>query len=369
MSWLEHWIALRDRLITNAKFRGWAASNPLTRPIARRRARALFDLCAGFVYSQVLLACVQLRLFEVLHERPATIPELAKRLSLPMAATERLLRAACALRLCEQRAGQHYGLGPLGAAMIDNPGLAAMIEHHAILYADLRDPVALLRGEIRQTALSRYWPYAGAASAHTLGLDEAAPYSTLMATSQAMVAAEILDAYPLARHACLLDVGGGDGAFIAAAAARAPNMRFLLFDLPPVAYLARMRLASAGIADRARAIGGDFLLDPLPAGADIISLVRVLHDHDNDAALRILRAARLALPAGGALLIAEPMAQTPGAEPVGDAYFGFYFMAMGQGRARPQREIADLLRAAGFVNVRPLPARIPLIASLIVAQA
>ena len=44
---------------------------PLTRPIARRRARELFDLCAGFVYSQVLLACVRLRLFEILAEGAA----------------------------------------------------------------------------------------------------------------------------------------------------------------------------------------------------------------------------------------------------------------------------------------------------------
>ena len=45
--------------------------------------------------------------------------------------------------------------------MVGNPGLAAMVEHHAILYADLRDPVALLRGEGRGgTGLARYWPYA-----------------------------------------------------------------------------------------------------------------------------------------------------------------------------------------------------------------
>jgi demethylspheroidene O-methyltransferase len=95
----------------------------------------------------------------------------------------------------------------------------------------------------------------------------------------------------------------------------------------------------------------------------------VLHDHDNEAALQILSAARLALPAGGTLLIAEPMAQTPGAGRVGDAYFGFYFMAMGQGRARPQEEIASLLQRAGFLRIRRVRTRIPLIASLTVAQA
>ena len=55
----------RDRLVSDPGFRAWAARFPLTRPIARARSRALFDLVAGFAYSQVLLACVELGVFEL----------------------------------------------------------------------------------------------------------------------------------------------------------------------------------------------------------------------------------------------------------------------------------------------------------------
>ena len=50
-----------------------------------------------------------------------------------------------------------------------------------------------------------------------------AAYSTLMATSQPLVSADVLAAYKLERHRCLLDLGGGDGTFLTAAAAAAPN--------------------------------------------------------------------------------------------------------------------------------------------------
>ena len=87
-----------------------------------------------------------------------------------------------------------------------------------MLYDDLRDPVALLRGETR-TKLSRFWPYAR----DTLHPeDESEPadedyaaYSRLMSQSQALVAQDILDAYPIAGHRRLLDIGGGEGAFLA----------------------------------------------------------------------------------------------------------------------------------------------------------
>jgi demethylspheroidene O-methyltransferase len=362
---------LRDRLVADPGFRRWAARFPLTRPVARRRARALFDLCAGFVYSQVLAACVRLRVFELLRDGPLTAAAVAARADLPFDAAGRLLGAAAALGLVSRRSGGRYGLGPLGAAMVGNPGLAAMVEHHALLYADLRDPVALLRGEGRgETGLARYWPYAGdGAGAAGLGAAAVAGYSALMAASQPLVAEEVLGAYDLRRHRRLLDVGGGEGVFLCAAGAAAPDLRLVLFDLPAVAERAAARLAAAGLAGRASAVGGDFLLDPLPGGADVVSLVRVLHDHDDGGALAVLRAARRALPPGGTLLLAEPMSGTPGAEPVGEAYFGFYLLAMGRGRPRTPGETGALLRAAGFDGVRARPTRTPLLTSVLTARA
>jgi demethylspheroidene O-methyltransferase len=113
--------------------------------------------------------------------------------------------------------------------------------------------------------------------------------------------------------------------------------------------------------------GGDFFTDPLPSGFDIISLIRVLHDHDDAPALALLRAVHAALPPGGTLFIAEPMAQTPGAEPAGDAYFGFYLLAMGSGRPRSPVEIAAMLQASGFSKSRLIATAMPLTARVIVA--
>jgi demethylspheroidene O-methyltransferase len=359
--------AWRDRLIASERFRRWAAAFPLTRPIAARRARELFDLCAGFVYSQILVACVRLDLFNILSAGPRSTVELAKLLSLSNDTTERLLAAAVSLRLIARRGGGRYALGPLGAAMVGNAGLAAMIEHHRLLYADLADPIALLRGELGGTGLARYWPYAKADPPSDLTTDSVAPYSALMAASQVLVAEDVLDAYPVSRHRRLLDLGGGDGSFLIRVAARAPHLQLALFDLPPVAALARTRFAEHGISDRATVLAGDFLRDQPPAGADLITLLRVIHDHDDDSALTILRNARASLAESGVLLLAEPMSGTKGSERVGDAYFGFYLLAMGQGRPRTAGQLRDLLFRAGFTRAEALPTLRPLLTGLIFA--
>jgi demethylspheroidene O-methyltransferase len=358
--------ALRDRCLESPDFHRVCTSIPLTRPIANREAVALFDVCAGFVYSQILTACVELRLFEILRHEALAIRDLALRLSLSEQAAERLLRAATALRLTARRSGGRYGLGMLGAAFNGNPAIAAMIRHHAMLYRDLRNPVALLRGEV-QTELSRYWAYARSERPQDIDSAAAGPYSALMTASQTLLADDVLAAYPFHRHRCLLDAGGGEGAFIAAAAALHPRMRFKLFDLPSVANRAQARFDRDGLHDRAEAFGGSFFHDPLPRGADVVTLVRVLHDHDDAEVMTLLRAVHAALPDGGTVVIAEPFADTPGAERMGDGYFGFYLLAMGQGRPRTVAELAAMLGKAGFRRVRQCKTRRPLLAGVVTA--
>lgn len=338
---------------------------PPSRRIAHRHARALFDLVAGFTYSQILAACVETGLFEVLADGPQQAAEIAARIDLPVAGAERLLRAAASLGLVETL-GAHWVLDVGGAALRGNRGLAELVAHHRLLYADLADPVALLRRGGGGGALSGLWRYAEAGG--TGDAAAVADYSTLMAASQPMIATQAIDAYRFERHRRLLDVGGGEGAFLTALGTRHPSIELALFDLPAVAERARKRFDSLGLGGRATTFGGDFLADSLPCGFDIISLVRVLHDHDDAPALALLRNIHDALPPGGTVFIAEPMAETRGAEPVGHAYFGFYLLAMGSGRPRSGADIEAMLREAGFVRIRRLRTGMPITTSVIVAK-
>lgn len=359
------WSAWRNAVAGSPRFQRFAARFWLTRPVARYRARGLFNMVAGFVYSQTLAACIEVDLLDLLAHDTLTTAEIAERIDVPEDGTLRLLRAAASLRLVD-RFGERWTLGSEGAALRGNGGIAEMVRHHSLLYADLADPVALLRRGGGGGALSRYWAYAEAP-----GDGDAAAvsgYSRLMAASQPLVAAQILDSYRFARHARMLDIGGGEGRFVESVGRHTPNLTLGLFDLPAVGERARARLESAGLGARTTIHGGNFLADPLPKGYDLVTLVRVLHDHDDEPALALLRAIHAALPPGGRLLIAEPMAGTRGAEPSGDAYFGWYLYAMGSGRPRTAREIRAMLRAAGFATSAIVPTALPLTCRILLAK-
>lgn len=368
-AWRRALDARIDRWMAQPGLYRQALTLPLVRWMTRRRAERLFGLMAGFVHSQVLLACVRLRVFEAVFEQPRTLEDLATLTGMPAAALERLLRAAVAVELLALRGGGRYGLGPLGRPVAADAGLRGMIEHHAVLYEDLRDPLALLHG--RAASLHSYWPYTeGSDGARTDGWapDQVARYSELMATSQRFLIDELLAAYPFDEHRCVMDVGGGLGAWITALGAHAPGLSLKLFDLPPVAQLARMRLLQAGLGTRAEVHGGSFVHDPLPTGADLITLLRVAHDHPDTVVRGLLAAIYAALPVGGTLVLAEPMADPEGTPAAGDAYYHFYLLAMGAGRLRTPAELMGLMAEAGFAHMELVPNPMPLHGRILVGR-
>jgi len=374
MSLGDRFYEWRNRLLASPDFQRWAKRNPFTRFMARRRARALFDLCSGFVYSQVLSSCVELRLFELLRNGPKGRDAIAHAIGLDRDSADVLLRSATSLKLLQSRGFGRYGLGIHGAALLANPGVASMVEHHAFLYRDLSEPVSLLRREHAQTNLSMFWDYAGAREQQCQsGCGDAGigtePYTALMSASQAMVAEQIIDSYPMKSHQRLLDVGGGDGTFLRTVARAAPDLALMLFDLPPVAAQAKKRFEQTSLSNSVQCVGGSVFDDELPEGADVISLVRIVHDHDDDQALAILQRCHSALPRGGTLLLAEPMARERIGDPATDAYFGFYLHAMGRGRPRTANELIALLEQAGFDRNREVKTHMPMLTSLLVARA
>ena len=249
-----------------------------------------------------------------------------------------------------------FGVTRKGAALCGVPGLDQMILHHGAFYRDLSDPIAFLRGET-ETELASFWPYVfGARGA--VDPSVTATYSDLMADSQALVARDTLRAVSLNGVQHLMDVGGGSGAFLMEVANIYPDLALTVFDLPAVLPSTQKRIARAGMAKRIDQSGGSFKTDPLPVGADAISLIRVLYDHDDDSVVALLEKVFATLPSGGQVIISEPMSGGKRPDPITDVYFAFYTLAMRTGRVRSAQSISKFCQYAGFVDIcAPKPFR------------
>jgi hypothetical protein len=165
--------------------------------------------------------------------------------------------------------------------------------------------------------------------------------------------AAVLAAYDFGRFGCVVDVGGGQGALLAAILERYLALQGVLFDQPHVVFGAEPVLRAAGVADRCRVVGGSFF-DAVPAGGDAYLLKAILHDWADEPALAILRNCRRAVAADGTLLVIErlvgPLNEDPGAK-----FSDLNMLVSPGGQERTRAEYAALLAAAGFQLVDAIP--------------
>lgn len=344
------------RQIARPAFQDWASRMPVLNRLARRDGAEIFDIVQGFVQSQVLFALVSLDVPRRLMAGPMAPEALALSDGFDARRMEILLQAGAGIGLLKRHRDGRFGVTRKGAALCGVPGLQQMILHHGTLYRDMSDPLALLRGEV-ETELAEFWPYVFGAKG-AVDPDVTETYSELMAASQALVARDTLRAVSLRDVNRLVDVGGGSGAFLIEVAKHYPDLSLELFDLPGVMPAASQRIAREGLSARIDLTGGSFKEDPLPAGADAISLIRVLYDHDDDAVARLIARVFAALPAGGRLIISEPMSGGAHPDPITDVYFAFYTLAMRTGRTRAAQTIAKVCQSAGFAQIEtPKPFR------------
>src|SRR5262249_1873156 len=120
----------------------------------------------------------------------------------------------------------------------------------------------------------------------------------------ARVAGAVLEAYDLSPYRRLVDVGGSEGTFLGAILAAHPEATGVVLDLPHVVAAGRAKVAAAGLADRLELVGGSFF-EEVPGGGDLYLMKWVLHDWDDEACVRILRATRAAMPEGARLVVVD----------------------------------------------------------------
>jgi hypothetical protein len=168
----------------------------------------------------------------------------------------------------------------------------------------------------------------------------------------------ILAAYEFGQASHVVDVGGGEGALLAALLLAYPALHGTLFDLPPAIERAKEYFAQKELRARCRLVAGDFF-QSIPAGGDLYILKRVIHDWRDEQSITILKQCRAAMSAGSRLLIMDRVV-APGNLPSEAKLFDINMMVSAGGQERTAAEFAALLQVAGFQLTRIIPTTCPL---------
>lgn len=312
----------------------------------------VLELLAAFRLSKTMFAAVSLGVFDALQHGPRTLEQLSSELGCHADALQRLLDACAGLELLG-RDGPHYQNTPVAATYLTTASprrLTGYLNYSNDLmwkmWGNLEDAVREGTHRWRQT-----YGWDGPIFSHFFK-DEVAKREFLMGMHGfgLISSPHVVEAFDLTRFTRLVDLGGATGHLAIAACQRYSQMRAVVFDLEAAVPLAREIVGASDVADRIEIAAGDFFVDPLPPG-DLYTLGRIVHDWAEDKIAVLLKRVYAALPAGGALLLAEKLLLDDKSGPRWAQMQSLNMLTCTEGKERTLAEYEALLCAAGFREV------------------
>ena len=298
------------------------------------------DLAMSFQSSRILLTAVELRLFSLIEDGGLTSAEVAGRAATHPRATDRLLNALCAMRLLTKREGRFWNT-PGSRRYLDDGSAdyAAGLGHTASMWhtwSGLTDAVREGRPAIRAAINER-------------GEGWLKPFIAAMHYRAAQQAPRVAELIGLEGVERVLDVGGGSGAFAMAFAAKKPGLVAVVFDLPNVLPLTREYIAEADLTGCVTTAVGDYLVDPLPAGFDLVFLSAVIHSNSASQNARLIKSCAAALNPGGRVAVVDWVMDEDRVAPPAGALFALNMLvATDHGDTFTEAEVRGWMDSAGL---------------------
>ncbi len=316
-------------------------------PAPERPAAALLRLVNGFQVTQAIHVAAVLGIADLLRDGPRGSEDLAAATGAHAGALYRLLRALASVGVLREEAERHFALTPLGDCLrSDAPEpvgpWATMIgeEYYWQAWGHLLHSVRTGDNAFRHLQGTDVWTYR---ESHP---QASAVFNRAMTGNAQRAAQAVLAAYDFGRFARVVDVGGGQGAFLGALLRQHPAPEGVLFDQPHVVAGAEGALRAMEVGHRCQVVGGSFF-EAVPEGGDAYVLKAILHDWEDEEALAILRVCRRALGPAGRVLVVEQVVGAPNDSPA-TKFSDLNMLVMPGGRERTRQEFAALFAAAGF---------------------
>jgi acetylserotonin N-methyltransferase len=302
-------------------------------------------LMMPFATNALLVAIIELDLFNKLHNNPSTLSEICKMTKIRQRPAFALLHAFVALRFLK-KIGEKYYLSPLSEEFFvrDKPfymgDLISIYRYYPVSYEQFRD--AVLTDEPQIYGRGDAW------TVHKSDKEKASLFTGWMHIRSLINGASLVEEFDFSGYKKILDVGGGSGGISIMIAMKNQSIKATIFDIPSVCKIAERIISQFNISGRIDTISGNMFRDPFPSGADIVLFSRILHDWPLQDCEVLLKKSFDILPSKGAVIILESLTSRRVLSPLLE---NLSMLVWTKGKHFTAREIRSLLKKTGFVNV------------------
>ncbi|MFC1540355.1 methyltransferase [Gemmatimonadota bacterium] len=300
------------------------------------------EMASGFRVSRIILTGFELGIFTALAGGEKSAAEVAGEIGADPRATDRLMNALCAIGLLTKKGDRFHNRETTRRFLTDeSPDYLAGIGHQANLWHRWSTLTEAVRagGAVESRPVGERgeeWLRSFIGAMHDRGVKQ----------GPAMIAA--IDLEGVNR---VLDLGGGPGDFAMAFVRTDEAITATVFDLPQVIPLTRTYVEAAGLSDRVDTLAGDFLLDDIGSGYDLIFISAIIHSLSPDDCQFLLRKCAESLEPGGRIVISDWVMSEDRTEPPEGALFALNMLVnTREGDSYTEAEIHGWFGEAGLVD-------------------
>jgi hypothetical protein len=299
----------------------------------------------GFKHAGVLMAAIEISLFTKISEGAATLESIANECGLSLLNAERLVVACAALGLLEKKDERYVNAPDVEMYLVE--GKPRYFGAWSLMgKADFADWINLadrLTDPNPPSVLGIY---------EKLTDDQAEMLTRSMFNVGLGAGSKLAKQFDFSGYSCVLDLGGGSGAYCVSLCKRFPNLRAIVFDFPNVCRVTDELIADAGLSDRITTHPGDFTRDAFPDGPDVIMLNGNLTQYGPEEAHSVVKRAFDVLPSGGVMHIIAENLNNDKTGPLIAATWSIHEALLGsKGRAHSDAEVIGYMTDVGFVDV------------------
>ncbi|MFH0757696.1 MAG: methyltransferase [Bacteroidota bacterium] len=304
----------------------------------------MWEMVHNFWLAAGIGVAAELGLADLLKKGPMPISGLAEITGTHEASLYRVMRMLSAQGIFRETRERKFASTPLAKSLEEEQIRYLVLLHltprHFQMFGDLLTTVKTGKSSSRNLTGSQLFDHIGSDRLRNERFNRA------MTSASRMQVSTLISVFPFEKYRTMIDVGGGEGLFLATLLGQTRENRGIVFDLPNALVRAGEVIAGHKLEGRMEAVGGDFFKE-VPGGGDLYIMKNVLHDWDDEFSLKILQNVHRAMAGHARLLVIDAVIGMDN-KPSFGKMTDILMMVSAGGKERTKPEFDGLLKMAGF---------------------
>ncbi len=304
---------------------------------------AIREFANSFQKSRILLSAVELDIFTHINESGVTNNHISSVLHLDLHSCERLMNALVSLGFLTKKQQLYFNTPESFTFLSKNsPEYLGGLMHTNHLWNTWSHLT-----EVVKTGKSAH-----ATEINERGQEWLLSFITAMHDRAKKQAPYQLAKIDLSLVNSILDIGGGSGAYSMEFVTKKPELKATVFDLPNVVPITQQFIEKGGFSAKIKTVTGDYTIDDLPTGFDLVFLSAVIHSNSLVVNQELLKKCYKSLNPGGKILIQDWIMNNDRTQPTQGTIFAINMLVGTEaGDCFTELEVTEMLLEAGFKHI------------------